>query len=407
MVLVLLSIVQILASTAAGAAITVVSPSLVAITGSDAMAGWGQTSTIIGAACLSLPVARLAARFGRPVSLASAFGVAAAGALIVAGGAITRSLAPCLVGLAAVGAGTVAALALRYAAADAARSSRQRARSVGMVLAGATVGSLLGPNIVGWVGTARSPVPYLLIAVLYAGAACLSLSCRLPQAHGRDVSTEGSPMGRSGRRAAVVPTLIMVAGHAAMIALMGMAPVHLMGAVPASVIGWVMSAHLVAMYAASPLFGALVRRVGSGRSGLLALLTAIVACSLLAIGAGGVFVVGAGLVFLGLAWSLGMVACSVALSEVPAAGRLRVQGRGDLALNTAAGVTSLLAGVVVAAVGYEGLAILVGVGLCSVMVGVAGVLVASVIARRRTQSAPEEHTLEQRFAGELRSEQSP
>lgn len=382
--LVLLSFAQILASTAAGAAITVVSPSLAAMTGSDAMAGWGQTATIIGAACLSLPVARLAARFGRRISLASAFGLAAAGALVVAGGVVVRSPAWCLAGLAVVGAGTVAALALRYAAADTARSAGERARSVGVVLASATAGSFLGPNLVGWVGAATPAAqPFLLIAALYAAAACLSLACRLPRTRGRDASMREGPIAPSVRRAVVAPTVIMVAGHAAMIALMGMAPVHLMhGAVPTSVVGWTMSAHLVAMYAVSPLFGALARTVGTGRSGLLAMLTAIAASSLLSIANGGVLVVAAGLVLLGLGWSLGMVACSVALAEVPISGRLRVQGRGDLALNVAAGVSSLLAGVVVAAAGYETLAILVGIGLGSVLVGVVAALVVSVARRR-------------------------
>jgi len=376
MSLALLAFAQVLASTAAGATITVVAPTLAAITGSDAMAGWGQTSTIVGAACLSVPVARLAARYGRRLSLTTAFAVAAAGAVVAAGGAAARAPAPVLAGLAAVGAGTVAALALRYAAADAAGSSGRRARSVGLVLAGATLGSLLGPNLVGWTGAAGAiSGPYLLIASLYAGAAAASSFARLPTARPGDALPRGRPVPRSIRRAAAAPILIMVAGHAAMIALMGLAPLHLMhAAVPASGVGWVMSAHLVAMYAASPLFGSLVRRFGAIRLGIVALPTAIVACSVLATGDGGALWVGVGLVILGLAWSLGMVACSVALAELPSRARLRVQGRGDLALNLAAGAASLLAGVVVAVFGYELLAVLVAVCLAAVMVAAVWVL---------------------------------
>lgn len=382
--LLFLSFAQMLASTAAGATITVVSPSLAAVTGADAMAGWGQTCTIVGAASLAVPVARLAERKGRGASLAIAFGLAAGGALVAAGGMGARSIGLCLVGLVAVGAGTVAALALRYAAADASDSPRRRARSVGIVLASATLGSFLGPNAVGWGGVGPSAEPYLLIAALYLCAAGASLCARLPAARPRETSTTRQPIERTLRRAAAAPIAIMVAGHAAMIALMGMAPVHLMhAAVPPSTVGWVMSAHLVAMYAASPVFGVLTRRLGTAWSGIVAILGGVVACSVLAIEGGDVLIMGAGLVLLGLAWSLGMVSCSVALADIPSLSRLRIQGRGDLALNVAAGGSSLLAGVVVAVFGYERLALLVGVGLGVVMVAAFGVRVSGGLVQRR------------------------
>lgn len=405
--LLFLSLAQILASTAAGATITVVSPSLAAITASDAMAGWGQTCTIVGAACLAVPVARLAQRYGRRASLSIAFGVAAAGALVAAGGVTARSLGLCLVGLAAVGAGTVAALALRYAAADAADSGGSRARSVGIVLASATVGSFLGPNAVGWAGAGSTGGSYLLIAGLYLCAAAASLCTRLPMSRVGEAPQRRGPVDRSIRRAAAAPILIMVAGHAAMIALMGMAPLHLAhAAVPPSGVGWVMSAHLVAMYAASPPFGALARRLGTGRAGVLALLAALGASVVLAIANGDPLSMGAGLVLLGLAWSLGMVACSVALADLPPAGRLQVQGRGDLALNIAAGGASLLAGVVVGVLDYAVLAVLVAVGLGVVMAVASGLLVGG-LARRREREQPETRGPDRHAAGEHPADQSP
>lgn len=365
--LALLSLAQVFASAAAGVVITVAAPTLVSMTRSDAIGGWAQTSTIAGAACLSIVVARAAARWGRRPSLVGAFGLAAAGALIAAASAESGAWLLNLLGLWAIGAGTVAALALRYAAFELAGRPSESARNVGIVLASATVGSLIGPTVVTTMtGTEAIEEPYLLAALFYLTGA---VTCRwvLPSA----VAAASAPVREaaepSTRQPALPPILTMVAGHMAMVALMGMAPVHLShDDAPAPTVGWVMSAHLAAMYGASPLFAVVVRRVGTTRSGLVALAMSVIACCLLQGTGGEPFGFGAGLVCLGLAWSLGLVSSSVALARVPARRRLRLQGRGDLALNIGGGASSLLAGLALATVGYDRLAVIVGTGLIAV-----------------------------------------
>jgi len=417
--LVLLSVAQALASAAAGVAITVASPTAAAIGGSDALAGWGQSATIAGAAGLSVPVARVAARHGRAVSLTMAFGVAAGGALLAAGAAACSVLVVFLLGLAAVGAGTVAALALRYAAVDVSPTPAGRVRFLGIVLACATVGSLVGPQLATATRAAGvAAAPYLVIAGLYgaaagaavaAGAVAASLRAGTAgmaavrpksiadveslQEDDRDETAGASPPESDrtmiARAPLMAPILTMTAGQMAMVALMGMAPVHLdHDGAGATAVGWVMSAHLAAMYIASPLFAGVVRRAGAVRSGVAALVFATLACGVLILTRGDVFGFGAGLALLGLAWSLGMVASSSALAQVAGPDRLRAQGWGDLALNVGGGASSLLAGLAMSFVGYERLAVMVAAGLMVAALTVWGISSRRFSVVRRLQVRP-------------------
>lgn len=388
-VVVSLSIGQALASTAAALVLTVTPSATAAMAGSGIAAGWGQTSTIVGASLLAVPVAKLAERFGRAPSLGIAFGTAAAGSLLARSAAGAGSLIVFLVGLAALGGGTVAALALRFAAADSV-SQEGRGRAVGIVLAAATVGSLVGPNLATLLHSwTPAGAPYLVVAVLYAAAAGIcGLGLPAGRRHHVDAGAVGAPATgrdrdvdvdvRIPRNRVVAAILVMTAGHMAMVALMGTAPLHLaaLPVAPAG-IGVIMSAHLVSMYAFGPLFGAAARRAGTARCGLAALALGTLAALLLAVAGRDAVGVGAGLAALGLAWSLGMVASSLALAEPPIAARLRLQGRGDLALNVGGGLSSLAAGLVLALVGYSGLALGAGVGLLAAMIAAAGLAVAS------------------------------
>lgn len=372
-----LYVAQVLASAAAGLILTVSGPAATVIAGSQSAAGWGQTSAIVGAASLSVPVARLADRRGRRTSLLIAFSIAAIGSGVAAAGAATQVLVLFLAGLVAVGAGTVAALALRYAAAETAVKSAERPRNVATVLASATVGSLIGPNLVALVGgPGRLGVPFVVVALLYGCAALSAAQLRIPHR-----SEPGAAMSRqtpatpasapAGARAILIPIVVLTTGHMAMVALMGMAPVHLAG-VGGGGVGAVMSAHLVAMYAASPLFGMFVRRVGSGAAGVVGLVLASVSCILLVLTGDNLVVFGVGLACLGLAWSIGMVSSSVALSNVEGSHRLRAQGRGDLALNVGGGLASAVSGIALAAIGYENLAIIAAAALALVATAVTG-----------------------------------
>jgi MFS family permease len=376
-----LAAAQALGSCAAGLTVTVGAITAHKLVGVDAAAGFAQTAVIVGAGALSLPVAALAARRGRRVSLVGAYSIAGGGAVVAAAGTLSGWWVAFFLGLVLVGGGTVAGLALRFAAADLAAEASERPRQIGLVMWAATIGSVLGPNLVGWTDDMGTATPFIVIAALYGCAAAASGAVRIPQSNvsrssapsgGRrrnyarrgQLRIRGRAMGRGAASAIVLSAVV----HMAMIAPMGMAPVHLQQAgEPAGAIGATMSVHLAAMYAASPLFGVLVRRVGARMAGGMAVAAMAVACSVLTAAVDDTLWFVAGLGLLGLGWSCGMVAASTILAGVPTQHRYRAQGLNDTLLNVGGGLASLVGGMTIALVGYRALALWIACLLVAVL----------------------------------------
>ena len=126
------------------------------VSGSARWAGLGGTFQILGAAVIAIPMSRLMAARGRRPGLALGYVLAAVGAvgLIVAG--VTGSFALLLVSSVLFGGATASNSQARYAAADLALP-KHRARDLSIVVWATTVGSVLGPNLVGPERTGRPP----------------------------------------------------------------------------------------------------------------------------------------------------------------------------------------------------------------------------------------------------------
>ncbi len=178
--------------------------------------------------------------------------------------------------------------------------------------------------------------------------------------------------------------LAVAASHVTMASVMAMTPVHLSHIVaPDAVtlaVGITISAHVFGMYGLSPVFGVLADRVG--RVGVIVLGQVLLAASL-AVAAllpdsqAGVLVA---LVLLGLGWSAATVSGSALLTEAtPLSLRPRRQGRSDTLMTACAAAGSVLAGLVLGAVGYDGLALWA-------LVPVAAVCVGAVVVRSRQSS---------------------
>ena len=133
--------------TATGASVN----SLIAaeVSGSETVGGLAQTCVVVGSALAALPIAQVAARHGRRRSLVIGYGVAALGALGATTATVRGSTALLLVGMTLIGAGGAAGLAARFAATDLA-APEHRARALSLVIWAATIGSVLGPNLAGW-----------------------------------------------------------------------------------------------------------------------------------------------------------------------------------------------------------------------------------------------------------------
>jgi MFS family permease len=164
---------------------------------------------------------------------------------------------------------------------------------------------------------------------------------------------------------------------------MVMTPLHMHhGGASLELIGVVISAHVLGMFAFAPLVGWGADRFG--RPAMLGCGALVLLASLVLSGtspAGASWQIGAGLFLLGLGWSFTTVAASTLLSESAAPeARTDVQGVADLVMGLVAAAGGVVAGVVVDVLGFPALNVFAGL-----LVG--GVAVAAVLSRGTSDRA--------------------
>jgi MFS family permease len=347
---------------------------LAADLGTESLSGLASASSVIGAALIAVPVARVMNVRGRRPGLLLAYGVGTAGALLTITSALIGLLPLALVGLVLTGGGTAAGLQSRYAATDLAPPDR-RGRSLATVVWATTVGSVLGPNLAQpmgdfalGLGVPRLAGPYMLtVAAFLAAALIIALFLRpdpLLLARGAAAGRAGEDAAPPPRRKSIRVTLsdivsirsatlglcAMALGHAVMVGVMSMTPVHLQhGGASLRIIGLVISGHITGMYVASPVVGMLSDRLG--RRTVIIVGTVIL---LTAVGIAGTADghdstrLAIGLFLLGLGWSCTLIAGSTLLTEsVPLDERPTVQGAADLVMGIAGASAGVLSGLVV------------------------------------------------------------
>ena len=349
-----------------------------AVAHTDTAAGLGQTASVLGAAVLAVPLARLSDRAGRRAGLVAGYGVAVLGALVTVVAAATSSLPLLLGGLFLFGASTATGLQARYAAADLA-SPERRGRSLALVVWATTIGSVLGPNLAGpgadlgrrmglpalggaFVVSAAVFTVVATIFVLLLRPDPLLLARRLggagagPRPRGATAAAVrmvwSSPGGRLGLTAIVV-------SHAVMVGVMVMTPVHMghAGGSPGTtlrVIGLVISVHVAGMYLFSPLVGLLADRAGRTATVAVGGTLLLAAAALAGTAAPDDAVqLGAGLLLLGLGWSCGLIAGSTLVTEsVGPDVRPTAQGGTDLLMGLGAALAGLAGGPLLALGGF-------------------------------------------------------
>lgn len=347
------------------------------LSGSTTMAGLSQTATVLGAAVLAVPLARYAQRAGRRPALVVGYLLGLSGALLVLLAAEVGRFSLLMVGSLLFGGATAAGLQARYAATDAAAPSA-RGRSLSLVVWATTVGVVVGPNLSDAGGALGRQVglpvlsgPYLFSVAAFAAAAAVvtlrlrpdPLELRTTPAGAEDVVGQAAGSIRDSVRAIVATPLALLglaaicAAHAVMVGVMVMTPVHLVDhGATLRVVGLIISAHVIGMYAASPVFGWLSDRAGRIPTVLLGL--ALLAVSLVVAGGSQSSHgrAGMGLLVLGLGWSACLVAGSTLVTEsVPDQVRTAVQGVSDLLMGLSGALAGALAGVALGLVGFAGL----------------------------------------------------
>ena len=150
-----------------------------------------------------------------------------------------------------------------------------------------------------------------------------------------------------------------------MVSVMAMTPVHLLhhGA-SLTIIGFTISLHVLGMFAFSPVFGILADRIGRVPTILLGQVLLAAALVTASFGQESTVTVTVALFLLGLGWSATNVVGSTLLTEASSeAQRTRRQGLSDLTMSLVAAIGAILAGVILAWIGYGGLALVVGVAV--------------------------------------------
>lgn len=378
-----------LGSTGHIAAFTVAAIVAKDLLGSDALAGLPGATVVLGSATGSVLLSALMARRGRRAGLVAGYGVGVLGALIATVAVLARSFPLLLAGTALIGFGNSSNQLSRYAAADMVPPAR-RASAIGLVVWGATVGSVIGPTLAPVASSMASAAglpglagPYLVPVLFVGAAALLSLTLLRPDpyeladATPDDLAAAGAagadPVHAILRRPAIVAALLaLVVAQITMTLIMTMTPLHMtehgqgLGAV-----GLVLSGHTLGMYAFSPVSGWLTDRVGRFQTIYLGVgvLAASAVLAALAPAEGGP-VLPLGLFLLGLGWSLAYVGGSALLSDhLELHERTRVQGIADALIWSVAATASLGSGLIVAAAGYAALGVL-GIGLVGIAVPV-------------------------------------
>ena len=400
-----LVLTQVAGGAGLAAGITVAALLAVELGGSTAAAGLPEAVAVAGTGLATMPLALLMQRRGRRAGLRLGWLGGAAGAAGVVVAAVVGSLALLLVAMLALGAANAASDASRHVATDLA-TDRTAGRAIGTVVAATAVSTALGPAVAGPASTLAAHVglpamtgPFLLAALAFLAAAVVVTVALRPDPLLLAVAPEvvtpvalgAAPVGdrpsvrellrRPDVRLAAVAT---ATANATMLGLMVLAPLHLAAgatdhAAHLGTVGPVISLHVAAMFAPSPLTGRLVDAVGARRVlvggastiGTAGLVTATAAPT-------DVGLLAAGLVLLGLGWNGCFVAgARLVAGAVAPTDRPRAQG----VVDTAGSVAAVLAGAAAGVVADLG-----GVVAAGLLVAVAAA--ALVIATTRRQARP-------------------
>ncbi|MBP2412748.1 MFS family permease [Arthrobacter stackebrandtii] len=372
------------------------------LAGTTAASGFVQTASALGAGLVAVPLANLAVRAGRRWALSAGFALGAVGAATVLLAAALGQFWLMAAGMLFFGSATAAGLQARYAAVDGAPPEKA-GRAMAIVIWATTVGSVAGPNLsepgrqlgisLGLVPLS-GPFVFSLVAFVTA-ALVISIFFLAPPAaapaaqaaaspndgaaeasgFGEDrgpalsaagASTPAKPAkGHGAWRAlrlashnprALAALATVTGGHAIMVGVMVMTPVAMDAhGHSLEIIGIVISLHILGMYAASPIFGWLVDRLGPLRVVLLgcAIFLAAIATGAVVSDSSNPVLMSVALTLLGLGWSACLIGGSSLLNQsAPDELRVPLQGANDMMMNFGAAGMAALAGPVLALGGF-------------------------------------------------------
>jgi len=393
---------QIAGSAALAAAVTVGAFVMQDILGQSTPWGGAASATVtMGTAFMAQMLARQMNQHGRRRGLQLGYSFAIVGGLIAGVGAETKTMWVFILGLFLFGNGQASNLLSRYAATDLAQPNN-RAAAMSRILFASTFGAVFGPLLIrpaeelgmslfGW---SQYTGPWIFSGIFFftslinttvrlrpdplevAGGLNSQATAGLPKRSFKDVWRifKGSAEGRLALTSMVISQMTMVA-------VMTMTPVHLKSHGHETVSAYVISLHIVGMYAFSPLIGKFSDSRGRHNTIMIGALLLMGSTVMSALAGDSPALLFPSLWLLGIGWSFGLIGgSSLLVDSVATESRVRVQGTADLLMSFFGGMAGFSSGFIRKAIGFHWLS-----NLGTVF---AAVLLVSVIVRVGRVSVP-------------------
>lgn len=379
------------------------------LSGTVAWSGAAATFSTLGAAIWAIPLARLAFARGRRIALALGAALAISGAALVIVAAEIRFFPLLLIALFLLGSGSAAGLQARFAATDI-PLNKKVGKDLSLVVWATTIGAVTGPNLFGpgevvgnLLGLPELTGPFVFtIAAQVLATTVFWFGLRPdPLLVAKQIAADSLTTKPKVSLATAFLTLrkypvaayAMISislSHMVMVAVMSMTPVHVTShGGSLVVVGFVISLHILGMYAFAPLFGILSDKIGPVKTVLTGQVIFVAALLIAGFGSEQQHFVTFGLFLLGLGWSAATVSGSALLSvSVPVDQKTNVQGLSDSLMNLSGAAGGAISGTLVALFMFTGLNMIAMVPV--VVIVVLSVLVGNYRAQRAKTASIED-----------------
>lgn len=379
------------------------------LSGTVAWSGAAATFSTLGAAIWAIPLARLAFARGRRIALALGAALAISGAALVIVAADLRFFPLLLIALFLLGAGSATGLQARFAATDI-PTGKKVAKDLSLVVWATTIGAVTGPNLFGpgevvgrFLGLPELTGPFVFtIAAQVLATTVFWFGLRPdPLLVAKQIAADSLQTKPKVSLASAFSTLrqypvaayamtSIALSHMVMVAVMSMTPVHITShGGSLTVVGFVISLHILGMYAFAPLFGILSDKIGPVKTVLTGQLIFVAALLIAGLGSEQQNLVTLGLFLLGLGWSAATVSGSALLAvSVPVGQKTNVQGLSDSLMNLSGAFGGAIAGTFVALYLFTGLNVIALVPV--VVIVVSSILVGNYRAKLAKKASIED-----------------
>jgi MFS family permease len=315
------------------------------------------TCWVVGGALATVPASHYMKRVGRQPGLLRGAAIGIAGALLCAAAVWQASFWLLCFGALVYGTFNAFGQYYRFVAAEGAAPSF-RASAVSLVLAGGLVGGILGPSVsrytVDLVGPRFTGAYLALIAFVLVTLAILS-RLHVPDLSAGEQAKAGRPLAQIARQPKyVVAVLSASLGYGVMNFLMTSTPLAMRACGhPYGDAAFVISSHVVAMFAPSFVTGGLIRRFGA--------VPVMLAGAVLNVGSIAMALAGLevshfwwALVLLGVGWNFLYIGATTLLTETyRPEERAKAQGANEFAIFAMMTLSSLSSGMIVTNAGWQ------------------------------------------------------